>query len=736
METVKQKLFSEVEGTCTGKYGFVIAVTTIDTIGHGMIQPGQVIDAVVSQVNKVGIFCEIGPLSCFISRHCIPPDMEFEPNNIPPCYKTADESIVIKQDDEIRLKLIGIRVDANDIFAIGTLMDDYLEMGLFDLSIFDEFRRMDGRQIVYQFLNFAMIVSSALMIWKGLMVVTGSESPIVVVLSGSMEPAFYRGDLLMLTNDLDDPIRAGDITVFKIEGRDIPIVHRVIKVHEKNDEETKFLTKGDNNMVDDRGLYAPGQYWLQRKDVVGRAKGFVPYVGMVTIIMNDYPKLNSTKIHSNVIELNERFLDVKDKGLWFVVFYAPWCAHCKKMFPVWENLAHELADKNSAVRIGKLDCTRFSSVSSVLRINGYPTIIFFRNGVQLHYEGERRKDEMVKFVEKCSGPIVDKIGTPARFAELRKNSENEPFFVFFDPAQRAEEEGSPENELWRQFEKTSELLFTDVRFFELHNREILKATEEKLAGNETRIIAVKDVDYLQIFDAEKDDLEKWFGRNRWPFLTQISTTNIREIAESTGKLLVLSSIEGMDRHNASTESGSFVALIKRTVAEARVDAEIEQHFQFGWLDGAQIASGVVMDSLPLPNLVVLNYTSYEFYLSKDHPAQMTAKSLLLFLHNVRLGEVKVHGGRAWITRLRRMAYEITSNVYDMFRHQPILTVCLFGVPLAFFSIITYSICSADFSVERDEFYPDDEEEESLPLEELDESLSEQNRPIDSNKKAD
>jgi DNA-directed RNA polymerase II subunit RPB7 len=87
---------------------------------------GQVMDAVVNQVNKVGIFCDIGPLSCFISRHCIPPDMEFEPNNIPPCYKTNDESMMIKQDDEIRVKLIGIRVDANDIFAIGTLMDDYL----------------------------------------------------------------------------------------------------------------------------------------------------------------------------------------------------------------------------------------------------------------------------------------------------------------------------------------------------------------------------------------------------------------------------------------------------------------------------------------------------------------------------------------------------------------------------------------------------------------------------------
>jgi len=48
-----------------------------------------------------------------------------------------------------------------------------------------------------------------------------------------MEPAFHRGDLLFLTNFHDDPIRAGEIVVFKVEGRDIPIVHRVIKIHEK-----------------------------------------------------------------------------------------------------------------------------------------------------------------------------------------------------------------------------------------------------------------------------------------------------------------------------------------------------------------------------------------------------------------------------------------------------------------------------------------------------------------------
>ena len=64
-----------------------------------------------------------------------------------------------------------------------------------------------------------------------------------------------------------------------------------MKVHEKPNGDVDLLTKGDNNRVDDRGLYAPGQLWLQRQDVLGRAIGTLRYVGMVTIILNDYPML-------------------------------------------------------------------------------------------------------------------------------------------------------------------------------------------------------------------------------------------------------------------------------------------------------------------------------------------------------------------------------------------------------------------------------------------------------------
>ena len=66
--------------------------------------------------------------------------------------------------------------------------------------------------------------------WKGLSILTDSPSPIVVVLSGSMEPAFQRGDLLFLWNrNLIAETEVGEVVVYNIKNKDIPIVHRVVR---------------------------------------------------------------------------------------------------------------------------------------------------------------------------------------------------------------------------------------------------------------------------------------------------------------------------------------------------------------------------------------------------------------------------------------------------------------------------------------------------------------------------
>ena len=89
----------------------------------------------------------------------------------------------------------------------------------------------EWRDGIQQILNLTTIVFSALMIWKGLMLFTGSESPVVVVLSGSMEPTMHRGDILALY--MPDEFEIGDIVVFNIRERDIPIIHRVIQTHKE-----------------------------------------------------------------------------------------------------------------------------------------------------------------------------------------------------------------------------------------------------------------------------------------------------------------------------------------------------------------------------------------------------------------------------------------------------------------------------------------------------------------------
>ena len=94
-----------------------------------------------------------------------------------------------------------------------------------------EISHMKLRQLITQFVVLGIVVSSALMMWKGLMLVTNSESPIVVVLTGGMEPSFYRGDILFVNWDYTNP-SPGDIVVYKAPSQEILIVHRVISVQQ------------------------------------------------------------------------------------------------------------------------------------------------------------------------------------------------------------------------------------------------------------------------------------------------------------------------------------------------------------------------------------------------------------------------------------------------------------------------------------------------------------------------
>lgn len=145
---------------------------------------------------------------------------------------------------------------------------------------------MNLRQQLAQFLSLAYVFTSAYLSWKALGVLADLHSPVVVVLSGLMEPAFQRGDILFLWNR-DRRARVGDVVVYEIRGKSIPIVHRVLREHHSLEKQL-LLTKGDNNADDDLMLYARKQAYLnQQEDLVGTVKGYVPMVGYITILLTE-----------------------------------------------------------------------------------------------------------------------------------------------------------------------------------------------------------------------------------------------------------------------------------------------------------------------------------------------------------------------------------------------------------------------------------------------------------------
>uniref|UniRef100_A0AC35U0R9 Thioredoxin domain-containing protein n=1 Tax=Rhabditophanes sp. KR3021 TaxID=114890 RepID=A0AC35U0R9_9BILA len=403
--------------------------------------------------------------------------------------------------------------------------------------------------------------------------------------------------------------------------------------------------------------------------------------------------------HSAVLELNDKFLEIKDEGFWFVAFTAPWCSWCKRLLPLWEHLAHGLADKDSAVRVGKIDCTRFTNVASKLKIQGFPTLIFFRNGVEIPYNGERTTEKMVDFAVKTAGPVINQIQSQKLFYEATKTSVKDPMFIYV----------GEKNHLYDEYDSIANSQFTSTRFYLIDSLDVLPKIGVLSTDLPTVIVFKDNAQY--VFPNDGCTLTDWILKEKWPVYPQLTHANINTISESTRKFIVLAVSDLIDRTNLSHPVGIFDKMVGKTASLIRKDSELSSMFQFGWFDGNVLATSIVIGAFEKPGLIVFNYTTYEYYLSQDLPEQMTENSIKTFLGNIIEGEVQPMGGKTLYISFKRYIFEMSKGFFDMVTNQPILTTILFGVPSAFFAIIAYSVCSSDFSVDRNEIYADSDEED-------------------------
>mmetsp|Transcript_28148 Transcript_28148/g.46317 ORF Transcript_28148/g.46317 Transcript_28148/m.46317 type:complete len:237 (-) Transcript_28148:115-825(-) len=131
--------------------------------------------------------------------------------------------------------------------------------------------------------------------------------------------------------------------------------------------------------------------------------------------------LGTSYVHgaSEVVELNEANFEQltqmnsgQTTGDWFIKFYAPWCGHCKRLAPVWEEVATALKGE---VNVAKVDVTQNRALGKQYNIKGFPTLLLFRRGKMVKYSGQRNKEAMIEYAK--SATPSDAIPGPLSMSE-------------------------------------------------------------------------------------------------------------------------------------------------------------------------------------------------------------------------------------------------------------------------------------------------------------------------------
>ena len=113
---------------------------------------------------------------------------------------------------------------------------------------------------------------------------------------------------------------------------------------------------------------------------------------------------------TSVIQLNKDNFDaevIKSNNLWLILFYAPWCGHCKAFHPQFEKLAKST---KGLFKIGAVNCEEERDLASKYKIDGFPTVLFFGEDKTKteEYEGNRKADKIVDYLFDKAKNIINK----------------------------------------------------------------------------------------------------------------------------------------------------------------------------------------------------------------------------------------------------------------------------------------------------------------------------------------
>jgi thioredoxin 1 len=103
---------------------------------------------------------------------------------------------------------------------------------------------------------------------------------------------------------------------------------------------------------------------------------------------------------------NEKVLTLTDKNFQqqtnnkvvLVDFWASWCAPCRMMAPVLNDVASELKGN---LHVGKVDIQQYQSLAQKFKVRNIPTLVLLKNGVEVNrFVGIKNKEFLLNQINK------------------------------------------------------------------------------------------------------------------------------------------------------------------------------------------------------------------------------------------------------------------------------------------------------------------------------------------------
>jgi protein disulfide-isomerase-like protein len=131
---------------------------------------------------------------------------------------------------------------------------------------------------------------------------------------------------------------------------------------------------------------------------------YLSFLLSLVLLVLVLPQRALSSTTNNVIDLTSaNFAKQTSNGdAWMLLFYAPWCGHCKKVAPIYERTATTMENQykpEKHVSFGQVDGNAEKGLSARFSLTGFPTIFHIEaNGKAVRtYSGQRTEDAFVAF---------------------------------------------------------------------------------------------------------------------------------------------------------------------------------------------------------------------------------------------------------------------------------------------------------------------------------------------------